>query len=750
MPGVKIFMNRLQTILNHRVFIAFVSAATFCGLQTLVVASTPTINCPSDIIVSTAAGGCLSVPVPFIAASSGDPQPTVRYFLGSTEIVSPYPFAVGTNTVSVTAVNGESPDANCSFRVVVMDVEAPLVTVPSNLVLQLGQSTNPANTGVATATDCSSYTIVSADGAPKQINASAQQGWFTSRSSGGGALTASASFVTNGPATPPLGDGCVRLAVGTNGATAGQLRTTNFNGVLLRNLTECSYYAYRTQDGTGGQAVYLILSVDINADGVEDDLLTFEPRYQVPTFNPNLPNQGPTQTGVWQRWNAGGGGWWSSNSVAGMVSGAGVKALSAYLAAYPNARLSTNAAGAFRVVAGFGVGAWNNFDGNVDAVTIGTNGVSTTYDFNGTSPTCPVKSTIARAWTATDSYGNLASSTQFITLKDTTPPVLICPGNIVTTNDPGLCGAVVNFSVTSSDAGGYVLTSSSSSGSIFPIGTTTVTNKAVDSCGNQTVCTFTVTVNDIQLPTITCPSDIAVVIETNELQSIVNFNVAATDNCAVSVVSTPPSGASFPVGTTIVNSVATDASGNTNRCSFSVVVNRRPTAGADTITTVENQVVAVFANALLGNDSDLDGDTLSLLSVSPVSTNGGFVIYHTTPLGRNLLYIPPTATYGADQFTYTLIDSRGATRTGIVNVTILPLGFPPQGRVSVSRGQTGLRVRYTGVPGQSYSIQKVDFLNGPWINMASPVAADGAGAVEIIDSESPLPMMRFYRAVAAP
>ncbi|MEA2511372.1 MAG: hypothetical protein QOJ59_859, partial [Thermomicrobiales bacterium] len=57
--------------------------------------------------------------------------------------------------------------------------------------------------------------------------------------------------------------------------------------------------------------------------------------------------------------------------------GTNCKPLSAYLTAQPNARLATTAAGAFRIVAGFGAGAWDNFVGNVDKVEV--NG--TTYDF---------------------------------------------------------------------------------------------------------------------------------------------------------------------------------------------------------------------------------------------------------------------------------------------------------------------------------------------------------------------------------
>jgi hypothetical protein len=49
-----------------------------------------------------------------------------------------------------------------------------------------------------------------------------------------------------------------------------------------------------------------------------------------------------------------------------------------------------------------------------------------------------------------------------------------------------------------------VLTAGLTSGSNFPIGTTTVTYTAADAVGNTSTCSFTVTVNDTANPTITC------------------------------------------------------------------------------------------------------------------------------------------------------------------------------------------------------------------------------------------------------
>src|SRR5206468_3664410 len=56
-------------------------------------------------------------------------------------------------------------------------------------------------------------------------------------------------------------------------------------------------------------------------------------------------------------------------------------------------------------------------------------------------------------------------------------------------------------------------------------------------------------------------------------RSNVTFTVNAADSCGVTnLVSSPPGGSTFPVGTTTVTSTATDASGNQSSCTFTVTV----------------------------------------------------------------------------------------------------------------------------------------------------------------------------------
>ena len=153
------------------------------------------------------------------------------------------------------------------------------------------------------------------------------------------------------------------------------------------------------------------------------------------------------------------------------------------------------------------------------------------------------------------------------------PCVLTCPANITKSNDPNQCGAVVTYPAPTTTGTCGTVTCSPASGSFFPVGTTTVTCSS--SAGGAT-CTFTVTVQDTQPPTITCPPNVTAVTDQNACPPppcVVGTFAAptATDNCpGVTVLCNPPSGSCFPTGTTTVTCTATDASGNTATCSFTL------------------------------------------------------------------------------------------------------------------------------------------------------------------------------------
>lgn len=81
------------------------------------------------------------------------------------------------------------------------------------------------------------------------------------------------------------------------------------------------------------------------------------------------------------------------------------------------------------------------------------------------------------------------------------PCTLTCPADIVVSNEPGECGANVDFSATVAGSCG-VVTYSHQPGSFFPVGTTTVTATATRQDGSTQSCSFNVTVNDTEGPAV--------------------------------------------------------------------------------------------------------------------------------------------------------------------------------------------------------------------------------------------------------
>ncbi len=175
--------------------------------------------------------------------------------------------------------------------------------------------------------------------------------------------------------------------------------------------------------------------------------------------------------------------------------------------------------------------------------------------------------------TCTPAAGPSCSFT--ITVNDTQPPSITCPVNVAVANSPNQCGSVVNYpapTVSDNCPGGTTICSPGS-GSFFPVGTTTITCTATDASGNPANCSFTVTVNDTQPPSITCPSNITQPAASGQCSAVVNYTATASDNCpGVTAACNPQSGSTFPVGATGVTCTATDASNNTSTCSFTVTV----------------------------------------------------------------------------------------------------------------------------------------------------------------------------------
>ena len=142
--------------------------------------------------------------------------------------------------------------------------------------------------------------------------------------------------------------------------------------------------------------------------------------------------------------------------------------------------------------------------------------------------------------TATDASGNQDVDTFTVTVNDTQAPAITCPANIVVDAPEGECAAQVNFSITAQDncPGTVTINSSPASGSVFPVGTTTVNASATDASGNVANCSFTVTVRDKTAPVITLNGQTPVLWPPDHDYRTINVTdlvASASDECDASV-----------------------------------------------------------------------------------------------------------------------------------------------------------------------------------------------------------------------
>ncbi len=120
-----------------------------------------------------------------------------------------------------------------------------------------------------------------------------------------------------------------------------------------------------------------------------------------------------------------------------------------------------------------------------------------------------------------------------------------------------------------------------SSGSTFPVGTTTNTFEITSANGNSSTCSFDVTVTDDEAPSITCPTQANLNLDNNCEATIPDFTGAVVnDNCGIlSVTQNPEAGTIVTTGTQTVNLTVTDIHNNSNTScavSFEVLNNSTP------------------------------------------------------------------------------------------------------------------------------------------------------------------------------
>ncbi|MCB0637187.1 MAG: HYR domain-containing protein, partial [Lewinella sp.] len=224
-------------------------------------------------------------------------------------------------------------------------------------------------------------------------------------------------------------------------------------------------------------------------------------------------------------------------------------------------------------------------------------------------------------YTSTDAAGNTATPCSFtVTINDTEAPTALCQDLTIALNGAGNAyppaGDIDNGSTDNCAAGNdLTLSLSPASFNCTTIGDQTVTLTATDLAGLSSSCTATVTVVDQTAPYFAgCPTNIY----TGSAEGFCGAFVSWTpphsgDNCGINELTiSHEQGDFFPVGATTVTYQASDASGNTNECTFRVTIfdAEDPVAQCQDVTVYldDNGSATVPAAELDGGSSDNCGN----------------------------------------------------------------------------------------------------------------------------------------------
>lgn len=317
---------------------------------------------------------------------------------------------------------------------------------------------------------------------------------------------------------------------------------------------------------------------------------------------------------------------------------------------------------------------------------------------------------------ATDSTGLMDTCAFTITVIDTQDPLIVCPKSMSMPADAGSCTwtseagqlnavlAVENCDYTLSyeitDSLGIVTTGTGHVPSVvFEQGTTEICYSLVDSLGVELIrCCFTVTVEDEEPPTLTCPSDLSIYCAspTFDADTTAWFaSVTATDNCDAEVAVTHELVITAPAcsgsSTSLYRFTAIDTAGNIATCEARIIL--EDNVGPEITTQAVNDTV----------DCDGTGNDAALLAW--LNSNGGAVAMDacsdTMTWSHDFSGITSACGQtGSAAVTFTVTDACGNTSTTMAEFTIQDTLGP-----NWTIAPTNLTVECNGDPDPLFSIE---------------------------------------------
>jgi hypothetical protein len=300
---------------------------------------------------------------------------------------------------------------------------------------------------------------------------------------------------------------------------------------------------------------------------------------------------------------------------------------------------------------------------------------------------------------AIDSANNRGSCAFSVVVEDNRAPIIACPDAPAAVALPADSAAVaVDFALASASTplGSVTTTCNHASGAAFNVGTTEVTC-AANNDGFTATCFFNVEVTDSYPPVFECPDDqvLGTDIDSNKATVIVTEPTVTNNDGSVQMASNVGDSFLLNVGATkVVWFNATDASGNTASCSYSVTVvdqqaptitcpnSLRRVLAADENTTAlgfnqpaaqDNVGVTQRSCTIESTDRQGPGDVLVTCSASDAATLAASCTFNVTVVDEQppVVTCPDTITKPADfgtRATTVSYETTAADNLGVVSI----------------------------------------------------------------------------------
>ena len=549
----------------------------------------PDITCPANLTI-----GCTDSTLPAdtgmpTATDDCDGAPVFDYSDVTIGGNCPQDMQIIRTWVATDACNNSS---TCDQIISIEDNEAPIISCPADVTVECTESFDPADTGMASATDCDAnplitWSDVTVGGSCAQETIVTRT-WVATDACGNASSCTQTILVedSEGPVVTCPPDVSINCPDSTDPVDTGSASATDscdgnpvitFDDVIIDGLCDQAYTIERTWTATDACGNTGTCLQTISVDDISVPTVMCPPNLTVSCAS-EVP---PVNTG--------------------------------------SVTTSDDCGGTVTVT----------HEGDVISNQICTNNF-----------------TLTRTYRATDDCGNSATCAQIITVNDVTPPIALCQNLMI---DFG-SGTEVTISPDQIDNGstdncGTVTLSLSQSTftceQFIGNGSVPVILTVTDECGNSSTCTAQVTGMGGLLE-INCPGDIIINLDPGECSAFVNYVVTADAICGGTPelmqmdMSGYTSGDQFPIGTTTQTWIATNES-DTAECSFNITIiewDGPVVLGCnDTINiSVDNNCeVHIFADMILEGDQYGCYDDF-IITIENVGTDTGWIVFPAVDL----------------------------------------------------------------------------------------------------------------------